>query len=96
MGRLIDVDKLIDFIDSGHLRHPGELCFSEIDIVNMLNHAPTAYDVDGVVKQLEEEEEYSHADFTNYAEEHGLDSEDDWFYAGLKRAAEIVKGGGAE
>lgn len=42
--RLIDVDKLIDFIDCGHLRHPTELCFSEIDVVNMLNHAPTACD----------------------------------------------------
>lgn len=33
------------------------------------------------------------ADFEAYAEEHGIDSNDDWFYAGLKRAAEIVKGG---
>lgn len=38
---LIDREALINFIDPGHLRHPGELCFSEIDVVNMLNHAPT-------------------------------------------------------
>ena len=38
---LISREALIDFIDPGHLRHPGELCFSEIDVVNMLNHAPT-------------------------------------------------------
>ena len=27
--QLIDANKLIDFIDVGHLRHPGELCYSE-------------------------------------------------------------------
>lgn len=31
--RLIDADKLIDFIDVGHLRHPGELCYSEVEVV---------------------------------------------------------------
>ena len=39
--RLIDANKLIDFIDVGHLRHPGELCYSEVDIANILLHAPT-------------------------------------------------------
>ena len=53
--RLIDADALIEFIDAGHLRHPSELCFSELDVVNMLNHAPTAYNVDAVVEKLKEE-----------------------------------------
>ena len=39
--RLIDANKLIDFIDVGHLRNPGELCYSEVDVVNLLLHAPT-------------------------------------------------------
>ena len=39
--RLIDANKLIDFIDVGHLRHPGELCYSEVDVANLLLHAPT-------------------------------------------------------
>ena len=38
---LIDANKLIDFIDVGHLRHPGELCYSEVDVANILLHAPT-------------------------------------------------------
>lgn len=42
MNRYIDVDALIDFIDVKHSRHPSELCFSEIDVVNLLLHAPTA------------------------------------------------------
>ena len=39
--RLIDANDLIDFIDVGHLRHPGELCYSEVDVKNLLLHAPT-------------------------------------------------------
>ena len=39
--RMIDANKLIDFIDVGHLRHPGELCYSEVDVANILLHAPT-------------------------------------------------------
>ena len=39
--RLIDTNKLIDFIDVGHLRHPGELCYSEVDVANILLYAPT-------------------------------------------------------
>ena len=49
--RLIDADALIEFIDAGHLRHPGELTFSEVD-VNMLREQPTAFDVEEVIEQL--------------------------------------------
>ena len=52
MHRLIDANKLIDFIDVGHLRHPGELCYSEVDVVNLLLHAPTVDAVE-VVRCLE-------------------------------------------
>ena len=39
--RPIDANRLIDFIDCGHLRNPLELCFSESEVVNMLEQAPT-------------------------------------------------------
>ena len=39
--RLIDANRIIDFIDCGHLRNPLELCFSESEVVNMLEQAPT-------------------------------------------------------
>ena len=39
--RLIDANRLIDFIDCGHLRNPLELCFSESEVVNRLEQAPT-------------------------------------------------------
>ena len=62
----------------------------------ILKRYETAYDVDNVLKQLEEEREYSYADFARYAREYNFDSDyDDWFHEGLKRAIEIVKGGGA-
>ena len=41
MARLIDADAIIDFIDMGHYRNPLETCFSERDVVDMLEGAPT-------------------------------------------------------
>ena len=41
MPRNIDVDALISFIDCGHLRNPLESCFSERDVVDMLEARPT-------------------------------------------------------
>lgn len=52
--KLIDADQLIEFIDPRHLRHPGETTFSELDVVNMLNHAPTAYNPDAVKAELKQ------------------------------------------
>ena len=39
--RLIDADAIIDFIDMGHTRNPLETCFSERDVVDMLESSPT-------------------------------------------------------
>ena len=39
--RLIDADALKNYIDCGHLRPPTELCFSELDVCNMIDKAPT-------------------------------------------------------
>ena len=41
MPRLIDADALKRYIDCGHLRSPTELCFSELDVVHMLDRQPT-------------------------------------------------------
>ncbi len=50
--------------------------------------------INKIVEQLEEEEEESYADFERYAEERGLDEDNDFYSVGMKRAIEIVKGGG--
>lgn len=39
--RLIDADSLKSYIYCGHLRHPTETCFSEIDVVRMIDKQPT-------------------------------------------------------
>lgn len=60
MTRLIDADKLIDFIDIGHLRHSGELCYSETEVANLLLHAST---VDAVpVSELKKLRDYLYAE----------------------------------
>lgn len=93
--RLIDVDAQIEFIDPGHLRHPGELAFSELDVVNMLNHAPTAYDVEKVVKELEDLKMRYFLTIANTG-----DADKDCAYLNIAnaidRAIEIVKGGGVD
>lgn len=45
--RLIDADKLIEFIGLGSLRSPTEVCFSEADVCEMIEQAPT---IDAVPK----------------------------------------------
>ena len=47
-----------------------------------------------VLEQLERKKDLAYADFDRYAEEKGLDKEQDFFSEGMKRAIEIVKGGG--
>ena len=39
--RLIDADALKEYIDCGHLRNPCEVCFSELDVVNLIDKQPT-------------------------------------------------------
>ena len=39
--RLIDADALKKFIDFGHLRNPNEKAYSENDIREMIDEAPT-------------------------------------------------------
>ena len=41
MTRLIDADALKEYIDCGHLRNPCEVCFSELDVVNLIDAQPT-------------------------------------------------------
>lgn len=89
--RLIDAEALIEYIDVGHLRHPSELAFSEIDMVNMLNHVSTAYDADKVVAELTERAKESAGDFSEFQDGYYAGME-----AGFRQAIQIVKGGGVD
>jgi hypothetical protein len=48
--------------------------------------------IDKIIEQLEDEQNYAYADFERYAEENGLDEEQDFFSAGLNRAIDVLKG----
>ena len=94
MSRLIDADK-IDFNEV----FVGASEFAQ-DTRNaaqrFIDKQPTAYDVDKIVEQLEEEQELAYADFDRYVEEVDpcLDSEcDDFFHTGLGRAIKVLKAG---
>ena len=89
--RLIDADEVINILKETGIIQDNDLGQCVIDEINRI---PTTYNVDKVVEELENEREYAHADFEQYAELHGIDTEDDWFYAGMRRAIEIVKAGG--
>ena len=72
----------------------GELHGKWIDAVRK---APTAFDPEKIIARLEEEETDSAADFELYANEHRLDGDyDDFYFMGLKRAIEVVKGGAVD
>ncbi|MBE5928489.1 MAG: hypothetical protein E7267_03830 [Lachnospiraceae bacterium] len=65
----------------------------------IIKEQPTAFDVDKVLTELQEEKDYSYSDFESYASETDLflDAEyDDLFYKGLERAVKIVKRGGID
>ena len=72
--RLIDADSFKKFLTKLY-----EAGAPYDGIIELLDKQPTAYDVDKVVEELENEREYAHADFEQYAELHGIDTEDDWF-----------------
>ena len=92
MGRLIDADafeRSVMCSDAEDMQ----------DVIYALRDYPTAYDLDKVVEQLEDEKEFAYADFDEYVNEvcPYLDAEyDDLFNKGLERAIEIVKGGGVK
>lgn len=105
--RLIDADKLIlhlnDYalqespsdVESAGDRKVSRAVYKAItDCIRAVDEQPTAFDVDKVVEQLDDEANRSYADFKKYADEIGESESDNWYYIGLRRAIGIVKGGG--
>lgn len=87
MVRLIDADKLIDFIDVGHLRHSGELCYSETEVANLLLHAPT---VDAVEVVRCRDCAVPHNNYTGCPELNGLVTPPD-FYCPFGERKKVIK-----
>lgn len=94
MDDLISRSEVIDLLKQTGIIQDNDLGHLVVDEINRI---PTAYDVDAVVAELEEEREYSYADFEEYVNEKSpcLDAEyDDFFHRGLERAVKIVRKGG--
>lgn len=94
--RLIDADEFIKKFSYAKANTEEEniMCAT---VRKMVKEQPTAFDVENIIKQLEEERDYSYEDYENYVEKHDMDVEyDDLFCRGLDRAIEIVKRGGRD
>lgn len=93
--KLIDADLLMDNLGFDNTAEEREENVGIIITWEDVDRMSTAFDVEKVVKQLEEESEQSYVDFESYAKEHNIGSGfNDWHYKGLNRAIEIVKRGG--
>ena len=95
--KLISADKLKDYImcqinPYGKPFEGTEFVYG-MKLLGYIDDMTAAFDLDKVIERLEDEREESYADFEAYAQEKGLDEENDWHFEGLKRAVEIVKDG---
>jgi hypothetical protein len=90
MGRLIDADAIISFVDAGHLRNPLELAWSDNDVVDMIESRPT---VDAVPVRCKDCK-YCYAEgfvnVRNVCEKHYDfgNVDDDWFCADGERRSD--------
>ena len=52
MTRLIDADNFLKWLDVGHLRNPGEVCFCEADVAHMIKSRATIDPVHAAAEAL--------------------------------------------
>ena len=86
MGRLIDTDDLIMYLDLEDTEEEREENVGDIITLETIDRIPTAYDLDEVLKQLEEEKNPMYRDDGTLM---GARRE-----MNIDRAIEIVKNGG--
>ena len=103
--RLIDADLLIKEMSKWYWdKEKQKAAEDDVSPMDLFTHLaittvqkqPTAFDLNKVVEQLDNEADKSSTYFEEYADEIGESDDDDWHYMGLRRAIEIIKGGGAE
>lgn len=100
--RLIDADNFKEYIMKGFRDNESLLKTKEYrdfarqiaeSFCRDIDEQPTAFDVNEVLRQLNEEKELSYADFDRYVKEVSsyLDAEyDDFFHMGIERAIRII------
>lgn len=93
MGRLIDADETIEYIKIWEIG--TSISSDQKEFIDCINKQPTAFDLDKVVKQLEEFKMIYFLTIANTG-----DTDKDCAYKNIAntidKAVEIVKGGGVE
>lgn len=91
--RLIDADKFIDYIGAGHLRGQFTVCFSERNLVDMINKQPTidAVGIEVLRKQLHREQARLYRDDAEFNKRMGGYNPSS-FVAGFNYALECMLG----
>lgn len=62
MGRLIDTDDLIQYLDFKNTEEEREENVGKIITLEMIDNIPTAYDLDDVLEKLEKEMQFAERD----------------------------------
>ena len=96
MSRYIDADAIISFVDSGHLRNPLELAWSDNDVVGMIESRPTVDAVPVVrcreCKHRDPEDKRCDCGGHEWVKGKILPVKDDWFCADGERKDGAVCG----
>lgn len=103
--RLIDADIFKEYVMEGFRDNESLLKTEEYrdfarriaeSFCRDIDEQPTAYDVNEVLRQLDEEKKLSYADLDTCSELGPLQEpeDDDYFIIGFKKATKIVKAGG--
>lgn len=98
MSRLIDADYFKEQIAAATLKNNIEPN-KGLALMELIDAIPTAFDIEKVVAELEEEKDISYADFDKYVNDYELDLDndyDDLFHRGLARAIDIIRKGEAK
>ena len=105
MSRLIDANKLIKYIEKSRKENPHNdikiainHSFEHFHCIELVNEQPTAYDVDKVVEQLENEKEiytrnYNISPYKEYPE---IKQRYECICIAINKALDIVKAGGID
>lgn len=103
--RLIDAEIFKEYVMKGFRDNESRLKTEEYrdfarqiaeSFCRDIDEQPTAYDVNEVLRQLDEEKKLSYADLDTCSELGSLQEpeDDDYFIIGFKKATKIVKAGG--
>nr|DAG46906.1 MAG TPA: hypothetical protein [Caudoviricetes sp.] len=103
--RLIDAEIFKEYVMKGFRDNESRLKTEEYrdfarqiaeSFCRDIDEQPTAYDVNEVLRQLDEEKKLSYADLDTCSELGPLQEpeDDDYFIIGFKKATKIVKAGG--